>query len=169
LPRLAADTTEAILGAAGVDGTPLDLLSPDVARAYFREYYGRIGDKDGGGITQKRSEHRFHEVERDYSFVGDSGATIWVPFDDQARSLLDEVSTSGPTRRLMQRLQRYTVTVYPAMLDALRQAGHLDALASMEDGPTDLFALRRLRPIYSQRFGLNLSSLGMRDYEANII
>jgi CRISPR-associated endonuclease/helicase Cas3 len=158
LPRKGAEVADAMLRAAAMDAQHLDLFELSVGRRFFRAYYESIGDKDRG-ITPMREEFRFGDVDRTYRFIEDAGATVVVPYGE-AGALIGEARCAPFPARALRRLQRFGVTVYPAQVRDLLAAGAVEPLFPDQDvGSCSLFVLAR-SVLYSDRFGLDLSTLG---------
>lgn len=170
LPRIAADAAKGLFSSAHLDGRPLDLFDANVARLFFRLYFERIDDKDGG-ITPFRREFRFGEVASAFRFIKDGSASVVIPYDEIAVQALTKIRYAGPGRALVRALQRYTVSLYPSSIRTLLSVGAVEVLlpgnAEQSGG---FYSLRDdRRDLYDPRFGLDLSNVGLLPTESYLI
>ena len=95
-----------------------DLLSPDAIRAFFSGYYWQKGEyldkKHILDICAKSrcGEFPFEEVAGKFKMIDEKGHTVIIPHGRRGRAILNELQEKGPFRRLLRRLQQYSVTIY---------------------------------------------------------
>ncbi|MDH7514116.1 MAG: CRISPR-associated helicase Cas3' [Clostridiales bacterium] len=120
--RLPLDTTIAITK----DGTcEVDLFSPTTYLAYFDSLYA-ARDLDIHQIQLMREELRFLKTAEYFQMIGESTKTIFIPWDNKARQLINELRYVGPSRDRLRRLQIYSVSVYPQQLYELTENGAVE-------------------------------------------
>jgi len=140
-----------------------DLLSLDAIEAYFLECFGvsknhldqlnilpRISksmDKTSFGPGQVWLQFPFSEIARDFTLIDSATKSLVVPFDDNARRIMDESRRSLFTLQKARLLQPYTVQVYEFELDAMRKENMIERV-----GEHLLFL--RDESFYSHLFGL---------------
>lgn len=123
---------------------------------YFDQLYEVQGDR---ALDVKRIMSYFDRGNGQFEFRSASGAfklieentvPVIVPYDRQARYLLEQLKVSDYPRSLMRRLQLYTVNVYEHEFKALEGAGLIDVYA-------DSYAILNDPGHYDPRTGLILS------------
>lgn len=113
-----------------------NLLGQDAVKAYFSEVYWRKGDE----LDQKqflrlfragtsRLDFPFQNIAKDFRMVESFMQPLIIPFDDAARTLLDELSSTDEVSKTLRRLQRYIVQVPQNGFDSLRLAGVIQTIA----------------------------------------
>ncbi|MFZ3173042.1 MAG: CRISPR-associated endonuclease Cas3'' [Carboxydocellales bacterium] len=151
LLRKAADTTRSIV--FGIDEDPLDY---SMFEKYFAELYWKANSLDKEGITDLLNPHHndsrecsiyFRTAAQKFRIIDDSKQkTIFVRYG-AGEQLIDLLKAKGPDRRLMRKLQRYTVTIYNHEFNELRRRG------AIEEVQPQIFALSS-KLDYSQDKGL---------------
>lgn len=106
----------------------LDLFSPATFLDYFRWLYNEPSRLDLLGIQPLRQELRFKTVAETFRLIPDATTPIFVPFDEQAKKLLEQLRFRGPSRDLLRSLQPYTVAVYERAFKELLGQGALDPI-----------------------------------------
>jgi CRISPR-associated endonuclease/helicase Cas3 len=87
--------------------------SAECMEAYWNRYYGEGGEQ-GVRLQEHRDECRFATLAREFEMISDRTMDVFVPFDETARSAIDELRKVGQlTRDLRRRLQRYVVGLRP--------------------------------------------------------
>jgi len=168
LPRLASESAETLFRAASMLRQQVDIFDRHTGRAFFRDYYGKIGDMDKG-IRADRTELKFGSVAQKYRFIDDASIPIVVPWDQNAVDLVAEIDQLGPSSSRLRRVQPYTVSVFPGTLDALRSAGVVEPLIAGDDAAKSRVFVLRLKQYYSERFGLDVGAVAPRPPEDLII
>jgi CRISPR-associated endonuclease/helicase Cas3 len=67
-----------------------------------------------------REDLKFPETAEHFQMIGESMKTVFVPWDDNARKLINELRYAGPSRDRLRKLQIYSVQVYPKQLTELQ-------------------------------------------------
>jgi len=120
--RLPLDTTIAITK----NGTyEIDLFSPSTYKSYFDCLYA-ARDIDINHIQAMRKELKFAETAAQFKMIGESTKTIFIPWEDKARQIINELRYAGPSRERMRKLQNYSISVYPQQLYELRENGAVE-------------------------------------------
>lgn len=104
----------------------LDLFSPETFPTYFRWLYNEPSRLDPLGIQPLRQELRFKTVAEKFQMIPDATTPIFVPFNEEARKLLEQLRYGGPNRNLLRSLQPYTVAVYERAFKELHEQSALD-------------------------------------------
>lgn len=114
----AAGLTRALVGAAGgrVQAESLDWMEK-----YWERYYGEGGDQ-GANLQEHRERYMFATLAREFEMISDRTLDVFVPFDEDARSAINELRAIGQlTRDLRRRLQRYVVGLRPYEFEKARR------------------------------------------------
>jgi len=120
--RLPLDTT---ISMTNNGNSEIDLFSPTTYLTYFDSLYSSR-DLDIHQIQPMREELKFLETAEHFQMIGESMKTIFIPWDDKARQLINELKNVGPSRYRLRRLQTYTVSVYPQQLNELVKNGAVE-------------------------------------------
>ena len=128
-------------------GHVADLLSPGAIEAYFRELYwsqevGREDRLDAHGIA--RGENHvlnrddilipFADIARDFRMIETGMEPVIVPYDGEARKLIEELRDTDRVSDTARKLQPYAVNVPKGTFMELRRLG-------------------RIEPVHPHRFG----------------
>ncbi len=148
---------------------PLDLAT---VRAWFERLYTlKQEELDGKGILGMIEERAsklnwpFRTIAEEFRLIDQATEIVIVPFNDEARALIESVRIPGPpvfleTRR---KLQQYSVSVYPNQFKALMAAGAISQIGT--DGQFN----ELIKPqFYDQGVGMTLGK-DMRSVEDNIM
>jgi len=121
--RFHRDTAEMMVTAR----PDLDLFASETFREYFDRLYA-FQNLDSQRIQPMRENLCFRDVATQFRMIDDSGAAVFVAFDDRARKGLDQLRYAGPSRECLRRLQPYTVNIYPDALKQLHARGAVELL-----------------------------------------
>ncbi len=101
-----------------------DKLSLEAIEHYFRLYYwDRAADLDAKKIMNRTHllghqpdfpfSFDFADIASDFRLIEDSGRAVIIPWGEAGRQLCEELRScvGGPSRKLLRKLQRYTVTI----------------------------------------------------------
>lgn len=110
-----------------------DILSLAAIEDYFRLYYWQKADaldeKDILGLLQagcRNGDFPFKSVAEKFHFIENEMKPVIIPFDDQARSLIQALDHCDHPASLARGLQRYTVNIYPREWDRLLAGGSIE-------------------------------------------
>lgn len=140
-------------------------LSPQAFASYFKQFFSRVDSFDAKGITQllqgpdaRDFNLQFRTAASLFSLIDDAGQkpiVVWFKRrTSDSRVLLGNLSTIGPNRALMRKLQRYTVNVPERVWKALQEQGAIAELKG-PDGPMEIWA-QTLPGLYDDVFGLRV-------------
>lgn len=148
VPQLALNVTRNLC----LGGRRPCLNDPEVFAGYFRRFYA-CQNLDEEAIQQSRENLQFENTSKKMRIIEDSwSAPLIIPFDAQAKKLLESLEGEGPDRHMLRKLQRYTVQVDAKSLDQWVSAGAVQWVG-------DTVACLRDEEAYSDRFGLMPSKL----------
>lgn len=130
LLRKAADTTRNLLKSCR--GEP-DPLKPSNFTRFFEELYWKAPSLDKKGIRDLLIPRPpdltmyFRTAASNFKLIDNDHHTILVPFRE-GKQLLETLRDLGPERRLMRKLQRYAVNVYPKDFLYLKHTGAIEEI-----------------------------------------
>jgi CRISPR-associated endonuclease/helicase Cas3 len=158
------------------------LLSEAVMKRYFSYYFFRRRDEmtykiesdnlvnllslNSNAISAYKRIHNdqpyphilsqsFTTAAREFKVINSDTQGILVPYNDEARELLNQFRNTMSTefrRYLLRRLQRYTVKIFPHMLKELKKLHALESLC-------DSCGIQALyESFYDRHFGVNTNS-----------
>lgn len=126
---------------------PVDLEDPDTFARYFRRLYA-TSNEDSRGIDAARRALRFRDTASRFRVIEDHAweMPVIVPEGD-ALGAVEQARTSGPDRRCLRTIQRYTVLAPRKQVDAWLAEGLAEVVA-------DTFVVLADPTLYDERFGL---------------
>lgn len=146
--RKASETTQNVLSKSTVD-----LLDRNVLANYFSELYWKVNSLDAYDILGllrpgNELEIRFREASKKFKIINDKNQrTILVPYGEGAAFIELLKDNKIPERKLLRKLQRYSVNIYINQFDDLQKRGSLKEVAP------GIFALNNTVE-YSEQVGL---------------
>lgn len=112
-----------------LSGRESNVLGRDLAKQFFEHLYVRAPSLDKHGITDdltrdaRECEIQFRTVAEKFRLIDDSAyQTILVRYGD-SHELLDRLEIEGPHRKLMRKLQRYSVNIPKRLFAQLEKQG----------------------------------------------
>jgi CRISPR-associated endonuclease/helicase Cas3 len=134
---------------------PMSLDDPNVFRDFFSKLYRSV-DRDAKAIQGDREQLRFREVARKARLVEDGWSeSLVVPYG-KSLTVVAELSLRGPSRLLLRRLQRFTISVPRKLVDGWRSRSFVSDVAGIPVLTSDPAA-------YDARFGLVCDRVGRFD------
>ncbi len=150
------------------------ILDSSTVRAYFKELYW-AKDQGGGldeyGILQSLAagaatgDFPFKTIAELYCLIPTVQIPIAVPYDDEARTLLEALRYNTSPGAILRQLQPYTIQVWPYIWAGLKQAGYVEGL---QDERYFVLTELGMKEAYDKHFGLNPEIKPFHDIE-NII
>lgn len=148
--RQQMEVTECML----TDGKMLDDL--ESIRFYFEMLYHFRGESlDKKKILEqfRTDDLPFAKVSKEFHLIEENTKTIFIPKEEKAIKILNELKVKGFTKKLMREMSQYCVNVYENDFQKLYAAGML--LPISEEIKEDYFMLNRLEK-YTEEKGLGL-------------
>lgn len=133
---------------------PSDPLIPETFRRYFDRFYAQVHSHDKKGIlamlkSDERLNIRFRSAAKDFRLIDDaSQQSVVVRWGVKIDTLLNQLRFQGPSRLLMRRLGRYSVTLPRYQFDLLAKQGDIDEIEGV-------YVLKE--SLYSERTGVVMS------------
>ena len=137
----------------------LSIHNPDHIRMYFNRIYE--GDRDPENIEGLRKKLDYPAVAERFAMINDRTKAIMVPFDSEARDLIERIEkTGGQDYDLLRQAQRYQVGLYSKEFDKAREYGTIVELWQGSD-------LWKCHPsCYLDSVGLVIKALEPEEYMA---
>lgn len=113
---------------------PDDPLAPETFRRYFDRFYAQVHSYDKKGILAmlKPDSHlniRFRSAAKAFRLIDDtSQQSVVVRWGEKIDALINQLRFQGPSRLLMRRLGRYSVTLPRYQFDVLVKQGDIDEI-----------------------------------------
>ncbi len=160
-----------------------DPLSLAAIEAYFSELYwcqeaGRDDRLDPHGIAKSagcvlnREDAiiPFADIARDFRMIKTEMEPVIVPYDEEARRLLDALTNAEHAGAVARKLQPYMVNVPRGAFAGLRQAGRIETVNPYRFGE-QFMALNEdgLANLYHEEFGFDWSDATFRTVENGIL
>ena len=123
-------------------------------RHYFKKYLflkGNNKEQDVHSIVERETKSGtlpFEEVARDFTMIDSNAVTVYIP-TEESTPLIEQYRSGMVSRTLMRKLGRFGVTVYPYQLQALLDAGDVEALGG------DVYVLLN-EDMYNKQTGLSV-------------
>jgi CRISPR-associated endonuclease/helicase Cas3/CRISPR-associated endonuclease Cas3-HD len=142
------------IGEMVLDGAD-DPLALSAVGEYFQKLYFYEGDD---GLDKKRIlpslEDRcrelafpFEDIDAAFSIIDEGTKEIIIPYDDNARSIIQDLQNAIYPGKFARKLQGYTVSVYPNEFKELERARAIDLIG-------DRFYVLKDKDGYSEKTGL---------------
>ncbi|WP_373652304.1 CRISPR-associated helicase Cas3' [Schlesneria sp. DSM 10557] len=108
-----------------------DVLSPDAIRAYFELHYWKRSGPNRWDKTPEAGVMKcfpcpttefsadFRNAADRFRLIEEQGQTVFVPYGCVGRDLIRRLRLDGPDRKLLRQLQRYSVTLYNNLYQAM--------------------------------------------------
>ncbi|ABE48871.1 CRISPR-associated helicase/endonuclease Cas3 [Methylobacillus flagellatus] len=130
LDQLAGNMREVMRNHAG------DLLAPEALTMYFKGVYWAQGaELDSKRLLEIHREHArdfsfpFQDIARDFCMIEAHMKPVIVPFDDEARELIDALPHAEHIGGIARKLQQYLVQVPEKSFAELVKSGSVQAIA----------------------------------------
>lgn len=133
---------------------PSDPLIPETFRRYFDRFYAQVHSHDKKGILamlkpDSSLNMRFRTAAKEFRLIDDaSQQSVVVRWGAKIDALLKQLRFQGPSRLLMRRLGRYSVTLPRYQFDLLAKQGDIDEIEGV-------YVLKE--SLYSERTGVIVS------------
>lgn len=144
-----------------------DILAPDAVREYFLTMYWKAESLDRPGILSRMSEDvgrlnfPFADVSGMFRMINDEMVPVIIPYNEDARSIIRSLRYAEFPGRLLRRLQRYMVNIYPKALSLLIAKGAVEKVQ-------DRFNVLINDHLYRSDIGLDDRDPEFRDVERDI-
>ncbi|MBS6196701.1 MAG: CRISPR-associated helicase Cas3' [Clostridiales bacterium] len=132
-----------------------DIFSLEVIERYFSMLYrfrGESLDKKRIMDEFKMTGHNFARVGKEFKLIEENTKTIFIPIEEEAGELLQQMKYKGYTKAGMRKAGAYTVQVYDREFESLNGGG---MLRPVSEDLKDFYELAD-ESQYTEEMGLNL-------------
>ncbi|UQB42566.1 CRISPR-associated helicase Cas3' [Thiomicrospira microaerophila] len=151
-----------------------NLLGQEAIKEYFSEVYWRKGDElDQKQLMKMHQDHApkmtfpFQTIAKEFRMIESFMQPIFVPFDEDAESLLVQLNTTDEVSKLLRKLQPYIVQIPQKGFEALQMAGAIQTVAPHRF--EDQFWQLINQDIYDNEFGISWNNPTFIKAESSII
>ncbi len=144
-----------------------DLLSREAIAKFFAIRFGAGADLDAKHILRDIAQQRdlkfaFETIANRFQMIQSAGEPLFIPYDGEARALLERLRGGRALGSALRKLQRYGVTIYAPQKKELIDKGCLQVV----DGALILDASEeQLAALYTDEYGLAVgAALTLLDY-----
>ena len=136
-----------------------EISSLDTIEKYFRNLYNIKGESlDKKNIMEefrkeKRGKCDYARIAEEFKLIENNTYTIFIPQEEEAASLLQQMKWKGYTRSGMRKAEQYCVQVYEKDFDIMKGAGMVSLVS---EDIHDFYQLTDLEQ-YTEEMGLKLS------------
>lgn len=134
----------------------IDPQNPAAFPKFFHQFYARVNDYGGARFTDllvkdvnPRIEIQFRTAAKEFHIIDDAMSRPVIVRYKNSERLIEQLRQAGPTRDIMRKLQRYTVSLPVRMLEQMKLEGLLEEI------PPGIYA-QTLPSLYSLRIGLDV-------------
>ncbi|WP_197723382.1 CRISPR-associated helicase Cas3' [Thiomicrorhabdus aquaedulcis] len=151
-----------------------NLLGQQAIKEYFSEVYWRKGDElDQKRLMKMHQDHApkmtfpFQTIAKEFRMIESFMHPIFVPFDEEAESLLAQLKITDEVGKVLRKLQPYIVQIPMKGFEALQMAGAIQTVAPhrFEDQFWELIN----HDIYDQEFGISWNDPSFIKAESSVI
>lgn len=138
-------------------------ISIEAIRSYFELLYNL---RDWQDFDFKRIVNYFEQSQpykfdfataaQEFRLIDEKTVTVIVPYDAEARTLIEELKTTSYPMPVLRKLQSYTVNIYEEEFDILRQQGAILLVS-------DKFAILKDLEHYNAQTGVDVPTRGNAD------
>jgi len=118
---------------ADLEPDNMDLLNQDIVRHYFDLHFWRHKDRwDAKDVLScfpdpyQKMQFNFQTAAKRFCWIDDVSETVFVPYDQEARNLIkdlrrlqNDTTHIAQLRKVLRRLQRYSVSLFPYIFKAM--------------------------------------------------
>jgi CRISPR-associated endonuclease/helicase Cas3 len=138
-----------------------DPLGPEALADYFRIKFSKNEVLDDANTLGEIYSHKadlwfpFATIAENFTLIKNAGEPLFIPYDEKAAELLQQLPTATALGALLRELQPYGVTIYENQKKELLQRG----LIRQREGICWLdVAEEQLATVYTEEFGLDVKA-----------
>jgi CRISPR-associated endonuclease/helicase Cas3 len=139
----------------------VSLDDPHVFHDFFSTLYRSV-DRDAKAIQEDREHLRFRETARKARLIENGWAESLAVSYGESPAIIAELSARGPSRTLLRKLQRFTVSVPRKLVEEWRARLLVSDVAGIP-------VLASLSAAYDARFGLVYERVGQFDARSYVV
>lgn len=133
-----------------------DISALETIEEYFKFlYHLKSSELDKKNIMAqfKGIKCNFPKVAEDFKMIENDTKTVFIPIEEEAQDLLQQLKYQGFTKTSMRKAGQYSVTLYDDVIEKMEAAGMIELVA---ENINDFYELKD-KERYMEEFGLDLN------------
>lgn len=133
-----------------------DISALETIEEYFEFlYHLKSSELDKKNIMEqfKGIKCNFLKVAEDFKMIENDTKTVFIPVEEEAQDLLQQLKYQGFTKTSMRKAGQYSVTHYDDVIEKMKDAGMIELVA---ENINDFYELKD-KERYTEEFGLDLN------------
>ena len=133
-----------------------DISALETIEEYFEFlYHLKSSELDKKNIMGqfKGIKCNFLKVAEDFKVIENDTKTVFIPVEEEAQDLLQQLKYQGFTKTSMRKAGQYSVTLYDDVIEKMKDAGMIELVA---ENINDFYELKD-KERYTEEFGLDLN------------
>lgn len=133
-----------------------DISALETIEEYFEFlYHLKSSELDKKNIMEqfKGIKCNFLKVAEDFKMIENDTKTVFIPVEEEAQDLLQQLKYQGFTKTSMRKAGQYSVTLYDDVIEKMKDAGMIELVA---ENINDFYELKD-KERYTEEFGLDLN------------
>lgn len=133
-----------------------DISALETIEEYFKFlYHLKSSELDKKNIMAqfKGIKCNFPKVAEDFKMIENDTKTVFIPIEEEAQDLLQQLKYQGFTKTSMRKAGQYSVTLYDDVIEKMEAAGMIELVA---ENINDFYELKD-KERYTEEFGLDLN------------
>ena len=133
-----------------------DISALETIEEYFEFlYHLKSSELDKKNIMGqfKGIKCNFLKVAEDFKMIENDVKTVFIPVEEEAQDLLQQLKYQGFTKTSMRKAGQYSVTLYDDVIEKMKDAGMIELVA---ENINDFYELKD-KERYTEEFGLDLN------------
>lgn len=133
-----------------------DISALETIEEYFEFlYHLKSSELDKKNIMGqfKGIKCNFSKVAEDFKMIENDVKTVFIPVEEEAQDLLQQLKYQGFTKTSMRKAGQYSVTLYDDVIEKMKDAGMIELVA---ENINDFYELKD-KERYTEEFGLDLN------------
>lgn len=133
-----------------------DISALETIEEYFKFlYHLKSSELDKKNIMAqfKGIKCNFPKVAEDFKMIENDTKTVFIPIEEEAQDLLQQLKYQGFTKTSMRKAGQYSVTLYDDVIEKMEAAGMIEPVA---ENINDFYELKD-KERYTEEFGLDLN------------
>lgn len=133
-----------------------DISALETIEEYFEFlYHLKSSELDKKNIMGqfKGIKCNFLKVAEDFKMIENDTKTVFIPVEEEAQDLLQQLKYQGFTKTSMRKAGQYSVTLYDDVIEKMKDAGMIELVA---ENINDFYELKD-KERYTEEFGLDLN------------
>lgn len=133
-----------------------DISALETIEEYFKFlYHLKSSELDKKNIMEqfKGIKCDFPKVAEDFKMIETDTKTVFIPAEEEAQDLLQQLKYQGFTKTTMRKAGQYSVALYDNVIEKMKEAGMIELV---EENINDFYELKD-KERYTEEFGLDLN------------